>query len=203
MTCKHQSDKAYQQIRKCLIERRLNPGTRLKEAHWAEKIGVNRGDIRQALARLGADGLLVKGEKGGFFVRRYTEKDLKEINETRILLEKGAAELAVNKATNKDIQELKSICSHIVSMAENKYEQGFDEADLRFHTVLVRAAHNEKILQVYKRANIMLSSSGGMGKADSLKNDLLKTAEDHRQIVEALKNKDLKKMISLLKKGLV
>jgi DNA-binding GntR family transcriptional regulator len=88
----------------------------------------------------------------------YRKKDWEELNETRFLLEKGAAELAVPRADQEKIKELEKICQHMFDMAENGYEQGFDEADLRFHTVLVKAAHNEKILNVYERANIMLSS---------------------------------------------
>ena len=90
----NQSEKAYQLIRQQLMARSVEAGSRLTEQAWAEKLSVNRSDVRQALARLRAEGAVVKGPRGGFFAREYSEEDVREINEVRFILESAAARLA-------------------------------------------------------------------------------------------------------------
>jgi len=199
MAFERQSEKAYQHLRQQLIGRFLPPGSRLKETHWAETLQINRGDVRQALARLFAEGLVVREGKG-FLVREYSSRDIAEMLETRRLLEKGAAELVIERATPEDICELEEIHGHMITMAENHYEQGFDEADLRFHTVFVRAAHNDRLMELYHHANIMLTGpgSGAITKA-GIRENLLDIAQDHKQIIDAIKAGDLPSLLKYLK----
>ncbi|MBN1942534.1 MAG: GntR family transcriptional regulator [Phycisphaerae bacterium] len=199
MPVERQSEKAYQHLRQQLIGRFLAPGTRLKETKWAAELKINRGDVRQALARLYAEGLVVKGEGKGFFVREYTPKDFSEMLESRYLLEKGAAEFVIERATREDIDELEEIHSHMITMAENQYEQGFDEADLRFHAVFVRAAHNDRLMELYNYASVMLTGPGsGQITGPAIRENLLGVAREHRQIIDAVKAKDLPALVKLL-----
>ncbi len=200
MTVERQAEKAYQHLRQQLIGRFLPPGSRLKETHWAEKLQINRGDVRQALARLFAEGLVVQGEGKGFLVREYSTRDIEEMLETRRLLEKGAAELVIERATKEDIRELEEIHSHMITMAEHQYEQGFDEADLRFHTVFIRAAHNDRLMELYLHANIMLTGPGaGAITTAGIRENLLGIAQEHRQIIDAVQARDLPGLVTLLK----
>jgi DNA-binding GntR family transcriptional regulator len=199
MPVERQSEKAYQHLRQQLIGRFLPPGTRLKETKWAAELKINRGDVRQALARLYAEGLVVKGEGKGFFVREYTPRDLSEMLEARYLLEKGAAEFVIERATREDIDELEEIHGHMITMAQNQYEQGFDEADLRFHSVFVRAAHNDRLMELYNYASVMLTGPGsGQITGPAIRENLLGVAQEHRQIIEAVKAKDLSTLEKLL-----
>jgi DNA-binding GntR family transcriptional regulator len=196
----NQAQTAYEKIREKLISRTLEPGQRLVESVWAQNLKVNRADIRQAFARLLGEGLLCAGAKGGFFVREFTDEDMKQMNEVRLALETAAARLAVSRATKHDIAELTKVSEHMIVMAENGYAMGVFEADLRFHEVLVRAAHNEKLESIYRNANLPLSMGMPIVKNDNAR--LLKDAHDHRQIVEALKKKNLPTIVELLSKGL-
>jgi DNA-binding GntR family transcriptional regulator len=197
----NQSEKAYQELRRNILSRHIEPGVRIKEVHWAEKLNVNRGDIRQALAQLHSDGLVTRGAKRGFFARQYTDKDLDEIYESRLILEKGAAELVIRRATRNDIKELEKICEHMTAMAENGYEQGFNEADIHFHATLVRMSHNERLYQVYRKANVLLSGFNIRIVEGEVIPQLRKNAEEHRAMVKAIKNKQLSALLSLLEKG--
>ena len=200
MNQQNKAQLAYQKIREKLISRTLEPGQRLVENLWAQNLNVNRADIRQAFSRLLGEGLLHAGAKGGFFVRKFTQKDMKQMNEVRLILETAAARLAINRATKKDITELTKVCDHMILMAENGYAMGVFEADLRFHEVLVRAAHNEKLENTYKIANLPLSSI--TPASNSNKEQLLKDSHDHCHIVEAIKKKDLSCIVKLLSTGL-
>jgi len=194
-----QADKAYSYIRDQLLSGNLEPGSRLAEQHLSEAAGVNRGDVRQAFSRLLAEGLVVRGEKGGVFVREYSEEDLKEIFEIRQILETAAAELAILRAEERDLQELEETAEHMLLMAENGYSLGVGEADLRFHNLLVKAAHNEKLYKIYVRENIPLSGIIHIRKEQEKgQKGLIASSRDHIRIVEYLRRKEIKPIIDLL-----
>jgi len=194
-----QADKAYDYIRNQLLSGNLEPGLRLGEQHLSEAVDVNRGDVRQAFSRLLAEGLVVRGEKGGVFVREYSEENLKETYEVRQILETAAAELAIRHAEEEDLQELEETAEHMLLMAENGYSLGVGEADLRFHNLLVKAGHNNKLYNIYVRANIPLSSSRHI-REEQVKRQkgLIESSRDHISIVEYLRHKEIKPIIELL-----
>jgi len=195
-----QAEKAYEDLKNILISRSLQSGTRMTEQTWVSELKVNRGDVRQALARLYAEGLLEKGEKGGYFVRSFSPEYLEEMQELRLILEEAAVRRAVRRAAEEDIEVLRSIAEHMRIMAENSYELGFGEADVRFHVSLVKAAHNSRLLHTYRQANILLSLSshtlGETGKPSypgtqtAGKEKLLSDARDHAEIASLIAARD-------------
>lgn len=194
-----QADKAYLYIRSKLLSGTLTPGNRLTEQHLSEAAEVNRGDVRQAFSRLLAEGLVVRGKRGGVFVREYSEEDMKETYEVRQILENAAAELAVYRADKDDLQKLEETAHHMLLMAENGYRLGVGEADLRFHNLLVKAAHNEKLFNTYVRANIPLSGINHLQKeGEKDKKGLIESAREHISIVEYLRHKEIKPILKLL-----
>ena len=196
-----QAGKAYKAIRKQLVARVLQPGQRLIEKAWAEKLNVNRADIRQALSRLLGEGLLKAGEKGGFFVKNFDRQEMEHFNEVRYIIETAAAKLAMERATKADIKKLEHVAQQMQMMAENGYPLGVYEADLRFHEMLVALAHNKKLEQIYKLANLPLTMT--IPPANTMdKSTLIDDAREHTLIVKAIKEKKLSKIVNLLQKGL-
>lgn len=193
----NQSQKAYEDLRNQLLAQNIIPGERLVEKHWSEKLKVNRADIRQAFARLLGEGMLVSGPKGGFFARELTSQQRNELDEVRMILEVSSARLAVNRATESEIDQLAEIVDHMTLMAENGYAMGVFEADVRFHEKLIDLSHNKQLAHLYKSTNLPLS----MGMQPSVprsKQVLMKDASEHKAIVEAIKQKDVDVVIDLL-----
>ena len=197
----NQAQKAYTEIRKQLIARNIEPGERLPEKEWSLQLNVNRADIRQAFARLVGEGLLVAGDKGGVFVREFTEEQVIEYTEVRLILETAAAKLAIERATSEEVEMLEEICDHMDLMAENGYALGARDVDLRFHEVLVKMSHNKEFIKLYRLANLPLSIN--KSKIPQKEKEFLKRdAVEHRAIFDALRNKDVSKMVKLLSAGL-
>jgi len=197
----NQAQKAYLEIRKQLVARVFEPGRRLTEKEWAQKLGFNRFDIREALSRLLGEGLLTTGSKGGFFVRQFTASEMKEFNYIRIVLESAAAEEAIVKASLKDIKGLIKIVKLMEDMAKKDFGMGVFEADIDFHQTFIKSAHNKKLEELYQYANLPLSTSFGFQKKVS-KEELLSTASLHKSIADALVKKDLPKLLKLIRVGL-
>jgi GntR family transcriptional regulator, transcriptional repressor for pyruvate dehydrogenase complex len=158
------SDAITAQIRTAILERKLQPGDRLpNERDLAERFGVSRVTVRDALRRLEAGGLLEirVGASGGPFVTvpstgmvgqgishmlMMSEVDPDEIAEARVILELGTVSLAVERATDEDIASLRSLCD----VAEEALAAGHYEVRLsrEFHAALALASHNRAIEMV-------------------------------------------------------
>src|SRR5690349_11978372 len=80
-------------IRNAILKGELRPGERLIEGELAERLGVSRAPLREALKQLIAEGLLVNVSRRGTTVIELTEKDIREIFSLRMALESLAVEL--------------------------------------------------------------------------------------------------------------
>jgi len=183
--------KAYTEIRKKILSQQLSANTRLKEDEWAGKIEVSRMAIREALNRLLGEGLLSVGEKGGYFVKPITLADIKQIREMREILEIGALKLSCKIITATDIKQLEAICDDFTLMVKQGYYNGACEADIKFHETLIKCAQNDKLTLLYLSSHIPLFHEK-LGKALTEIDDYDQTDKEHRQIVKALKSKNLK-----------
>jgi DNA-binding GntR family transcriptional regulator len=185
------ANKAFVELRKKILSNQLIPNTRLKEDEWAKKIGVSRMAVREALTRLLGENLLVIGEKGGYFVKALLPEDIHEIRELREILELGALRLAIKKMTKDQYATLEKICDDFTLMVKKGYYNGALEADVKFHETLVEYSANNKLIQVYLSSHIPLFHQK-LGKAQTGMDDYEQTDSEHRQILNALKDKNLK-----------
>jgi len=196
------SQKAYDALREKILSNQVLPGTRLKEDNWAKKLEVNRIAMREALNRLFGENLLVKGEKGGYYVKSMEASDIHELRELREVLELGAIRLAIQKITKEDLLEMTKICDDFTSMYKNGYYGGACEADVRFHEMFFNIGGNEKLKNIYISSNIPIFHLK-LGKTSSQMDDYELTDKEHRAILNALKNKNQLRAEELLIKHLV
>jgi DNA-binding GntR family transcriptional regulator len=180
------ANKAYSEIRRKILSGQVLPDTRLKENSWAKKLEVGRMAVREALARLLGEGLVMPGEKGGYYIAGLTKEGIEEIRELRQILELGALELASQKISKREIKLLEKICDDFTAMASQGYFAGACEADIKFHEALVECSHNSKLISIYRKSHILLFHKK-LGKTEAFLNDYKQTDAEHRQIVQALK----------------
>ncbi len=194
------ANKVYGELRKKILSNQLVSGTRLKEDTWAKKMEVSRIAVREALTRLMGEKLIVFGEKGGFFVKSMTASDIKEIRELREILELGALKLAIQHVDEEQIRKLEGICDDFTEMVQKGYLDGACEADVKFHETLISSSKNDKLIDLYQTSNIPLFHQKlGQKHMD----DYELTDHEHRQIVVALRKKNMKLAESTLTKHLL
>ena len=198
MSTRTQADSAYNEVRQHILTLELAPGERLKEEEWAGRLSVSRSAIRESLTRLRGEGLVEQGPKGGFFVRGMTESDVHQIKELREILETAALLLACQRATPKQLAQLEELCEDFANFAKKGYVTGAFEADLRFHNVLMESSGNPRLHEFYMRSNIIIFNIR-QGRARGYIDDHELTEKDHRAIVEAIRQKDQKRGIKILK----
>ena len=184
------ASRAFLEIRKKILSNQLQRNTRLKEDEWAKKIGVSRMAVREALTRLLGEGLVILGEKGGYYVKPLLASDIHDIRELREVMELGALRLAFKKMNKEQMTNLEKICDDFTLMVKNGYFNGAMEADIKFHETLIEYSGNKKLIQIYRSSHIPLFHQK-LGESLVGINDYEQTDTEHRQIVKALKERKL------------
>jgi DNA-binding GntR family transcriptional regulator len=101
--------RAYEALHGAIVAGELSPGERLIEEELAERLGLSRGAVRDAILRLGHEGLVVRERNRGARVRRFTLDEAIEVLEARAALESLAAGYAALRRTKEQASELRSI----------------------------------------------------------------------------------------------
>lgn len=182
-----QRDQAYHRLRRLLILQQTPEGKRLREAEWAEKLGVNRTALREAFARLEAEGLIEKGPITGYFVPELSREDILEVCEVRVMLEGGAIERICRLGLNtpRGLKPMRQSCDQLERLLEEAYYLGVAEADRRYHEALIHAAGNKRLTMLYERAPLPMIPPEIVSGAEWIA-VVRRTLEEHRAILDAL-----------------
>lgn len=146
-----------QRIRELIVEGTLPPGTRVAEASIAERLGVSRTPVRNALPALATEGLLEPAGKRGYAVRNFTVEDSYRATEIRCVLEGYAArELAARDDRAPIVAELRETLregdaifakGHVVKEDEEAYAA----MNRRFHDLIVGGASDPLLADLVHR----------------------------------------------------
>lgn len=141
-------DVVFQTLRQAILRGELEPGERLMEIHLANRLGVSRTPIREAIRKLELEGLVLMIPRKGAEVAEITEKSLRDVLEVRRALEELAVELACEKITPEQIQELKDAAASFRDSLQEGDITRIAEADVKFHDVIYLATDNQKLIQL-------------------------------------------------------
>ena len=139
------ADLAYESIRGLVLSGELAPGTRLGQVELAERLGISRTPVREALRRLGGEGLVEGHSHRGFRVADLGLDAVLRRLEVRAILEPGIAALAAERRTGRDLELMKVA---IADEAEARDGIEAHDASRRFHIALARASGNEELVRV-------------------------------------------------------
>ena len=193
-------DVVFNTLRKAILKGELKPGERLMEIALAEKLGVSRTPVREAMRKLELEGLVVMIPRRGAQVANITEKDLNDVLEVRIALENLSIENACARMTEEQLGDLwKAAKNFEDTMAEGNLVK-LAEADVAFHEVIYKSSDNRRLNQV--RINEIppsfmnnLREQIYRYRVEYLKDEETRNllVKEHEEIYEAIKNRDLKK----------
>ena len=178
-------------LRQAIRDGLLPPGERLMEIPLAEELGVSRTPIREAIRILEQEGLVVMIPRRGTYVADMSLKDVTEVFELRSILEELAAELAAERITNEEIEALEQ---HLVEIGNYMNENNLDkvvQADILFHEILYKASRNDRLVEMIN--NLREQTLRFRTLSMSQTGRLAKTWDEHRQLVEAISDRDVER----------
>lgn len=184
-------------LRRLIIEGELHPGEALRQDDLASRLGVSRTPLREAIVQLQAEGLVVNHPHRGAVVFKPTAADLREIYEIRVLLETNLIRDAAQYVTPETTAELEELIEKM-DRASNPWE--FATLNRDFHLKIYTCSHKKHTIELVKGLRLKASPyvtilAGGPGKASA--------QQDHREILDAVRNQDGKLAASLTKAHLL
>lgn len=141
-------DVVFNTLRHAILKGELEPGERLMEISLAQKLGVSRTPIREAIRKLELEGLVVMVPRKGAEVADITEKDLRDVLEVRTALEELSIELAMKNMTDEDYEQLKEANEAFARNSAGDDLIKLAEADVAFHEVIYMATGNKRLIQM-------------------------------------------------------
>jgi DNA-binding GntR family transcriptional regulator len=179
------TDVAYEQLKAAIVELRIPPGERLREAAIAQGLNVSKTPVREALARLEQDGLVELSSFKSAVVTQYTAHDLGEIYELREIIEVATARAAAESMSDTGLAELGRIARECVRLSD-----GPELVRLisEFDTVLFREVSNQRIRAILDNLAGHLTRIGLL--AGEIPGRNAASAREHAQIYAAIERRD-------------
>ena len=141
-------DVVFNTLRQAILRGELKPGERLMEIQLANKLGVSRTPIREAIRKLELEGLVVMIPRKGAEVAKITVRDLKDALEVRMAIDSLSVKLACERLDENDKTEIKQACVAFREAVKSKNVQAIVEGDERFHNTIYRASKNQKLITI-------------------------------------------------------
>jgi DNA-binding GntR family transcriptional regulator len=135
-------------LREAIIMGELKPGERLMEVQLAQKMGVSRTPVREAIRKLELEGFVNMIPRKGAHVAKLSVKDIMDVLEVRASLDGLATSLAAERITENELKEMKHIQSQFDNYVEKDNLQGIIKKDVEFHDVIYKASKNDKLIQI-------------------------------------------------------
>lgn len=141
-------DVVFNTLRQAILTGELKPGERLMEIHLADRLGVSRTPIREAIRKLELEGLVTMIPRKGAQVAKITEKNLKDVLEVRRALDVLTVKLACDRMDEETKAELLKACDEFARVVKKNDTKDITEADVRFHDIILKSTGNDRLLQL-------------------------------------------------------
>lgn len=177
-------------VRRSILNAEYQLGEALSEARLAEKYGVSRTPVREALTELQRQGLIVIRQQSGSFVFMPSEEDVAELCEFRRMLEIAALRLAHARRPAEALAQMRESIAVMTHSLETNNQMVYAGADSAFHQAAVDNCANKYLIESYKLVSGRLEAlrSHNLTNWQNLRN---KITVEHRAIVAAFDKGDL------------
>lgn len=181
-------DIVFEFLRDAILTGKLKPGERLMEIALAERLGVSRTPVREAMKKLEQENFIEMVPRKGAYVADINAKDMLDVLEIRALLEGFASALASTRMSEKELKELEKFVEKFEKAILLEDKDSLIEIDNKFHDLIYRSTRNNKLTDLIKglqdqfhRFRIIYFSEF---------DDYERISEGHKLILKAIKAQD-------------
>ena len=172
----------YEVVKAMILNQELTPGSKILQHQLAEDIGVSRTPLRSALTQLEAENLVLAIPRQGFYVRKFSKREIYDLFDCRIALESKAAELF---ATHRSAEDLAFVEGLFAGFSTNIDPLTYKEADGQFHAHIINNCGNAFLTEIVNRSSMLHNIDMiGLVRPPEV------TLEEHREILAAIREQD-------------
>lgn len=186
-------DVVFKTLRQAILTGELKPGERLMEIHLADRLGVSRTPIREAIRKLELEGLVTMIPRRGAEVAQISASNLKDVLEVRQALDALGVELACERITEEGLEALREACDYFAQVTSTKDATVITKADVALHDVIIAATGNERLQQMISNLSEQMYRYRFEYIKDSSYHALL--IEEHRRIYESIAARDKERAV--------
>lgn len=191
-------DVVFNTLRQEILTGKLKPGERLMEIHLANKLGVSRTPIREAIRRLELEGLVIMIPRRGAEVAQITWKNLKDVLEVRRALDVLAIELACERMCQEEANALSAACQNFEAAVRTNDIRKIAEADVAFHDTIVASTKNARLVQLVNNLSEQMYRYRFEYLKDIGTHDML--VQEHKAMCQSIFRQDQKSAAAVVKK---
>ena len=190
---------AYLKLRDSIVEGKLKPGFKLKDKELAQKMGVSRTPIREALLRLEDEGLVKTKANSSTTVSSIDLDEAEKLYSIVSCLEQLALKRAFESIGEREIQKMEQANEKLIKSLINRDQIAALDADIEFHSVYIDPASNAELKQITSLLKQKLK------RIDLYYFDKVQNREEsykeHKMIIEAIRRKDLAAALKAVEKN--
>lgn len=185
-------------IRNAIVNGSIPAGSRVAEPELAERFGISRTPVREALRQLESEGFITVVPRKGAIVASLSPKDISDFYDLKMLLEGYAARQATRTLSDADIDRMESVNEAMLAAALDQEWRKAIELHNEFHEIFVSASGNERLAAIdrnlvmqFQRFRLILAMHGSIEGS----------ARQHREIIAAFRDRDAELAESLVRKN--
>lgn len=181
-------DVVFNTLRQAILTGELKPGERLMEIHLANKLGVSRTPIREAIRKLELEGLVIMIPRRGAEVAQITEKSMNDVLEVRRAMDALCVELACERISEDELLRLKEACDAFAEAVKTKNIRTIAQADVVLHDIIVQATGNLRLVQLINNLSEQMYRYRFEYLKDTSRHECL--IKEHHMIYEGIRERN-------------
>lgn len=185
------------ELRRAILEGDLRPGAQMLQDNIAERLGVSRVPVREALKILEGEGQVAYSPHRGYFVAELSYVELVEIYRIRELLEAEAVSIGIKDVSQEDLQRMREAMSDIEAAGELGDIVALTAANRRFHFALIDPCQRPRLIRLIRQLWDATDPYRSVYFADAEHRELVNT--EHRAIYEAAEAHDPKAVVKMMR----
>jgi len=183
-------------VREMIKDGSLKQGEHIKEIELCEQLAVSRTPLREALKALHVEGLVHIETNRGSWVSKISAQEYLDAFEVMSSLERKAAELMTERASDQQLKELFIIHQQMENYFQQKDKKNYFEKNQQIHSSIIRASGNQKLCQLHQQLLNLVT----YGRFQAINSDYRwkESMQEHQDLIKALLQRDGKKAGELL-----
>jgi len=193
-----------------ILSGEILPGSRIREDILADRLGISRTPVREAVNRLTQNGFVTSVKRKGLYCVEITRQDLLNLLELRIALESLSFENCIDQATKENIDTIQNIVEEFDKQLKNVLAHNDDnivkelalihnEYDVRFHVGIARVSNSSRLIQYVTEVETMLLIARQRIYRSNERVKIVQVSwTQHQQMVDSIRARDKKAARALL-----